>query len=259
MSSQLQKFTQIIATLRGPNGCPWDKEQSHQSLLPCILEEAYEYFEAVQSGDAHKMKEELGDLLLQVGLQAQIAKDNGEFDIEAVAETISQKLIRRHPHVFGNVEVASSEEVSANWDEIKKTEKAHHDRVSALDGVPRALPALFRAEKIQRRAAKVGFDWDDPGPVFNKVEEEFREFRHEIERNEPEKAEEELGDILFALVNVARHRGIHAETALNRTIDKFSRRFRYVEQSFVNRGRSIEDATLEEMDRYWEESKKITG
>ncbi len=256
MKSEVQRFIEIIAQLRGPEGCPWDREQTHDSLLPCILEEAYEYFEAVQQGNADKMQEELGDLLLQIGLQAQIAKDRDQFDIEDVAREINEKLIRRHPHVFADTAVSSSSEVSVQWDEIKKKEKGHKDRVSVLDGIPRALPALFRAEKFQRRAAKVGFDWSEMAPVFDKVEEEFGEFRRAIERNESEEAQEELGDILFSLVNVARHRGIHAEDALRQTIEKFSRRFRYIEEQYRLSGEDISKATLEELDSYWEESKR---
>jgi tetrapyrrole methylase family protein/MazG family protein len=259
MSSELERLIDIVAKLRGPDGCPWDREQTHKSILSCLLDESYEFFEAVDENKPHKMCEELGDLLLQVILHAQIAKDNKTFTIDDVARDISDKLIRRHPHVFGNTEVASSREVLYNWEAIKKSEKGNEHRKYLVDDIPDALPALFRAEKMQRRVAKVGFDWKDVRPVLDKVEEEFREFRDALLEGNDAHASEELGDIIFALVNVARHHNISAEEATRSTTYKFARRFRYIEDKFNELGKDISKASLEEMDVYWEESKGIVG
>ena len=257
MGKELDRCVEIVAKLRAPGGCPWDREQTNKSILSCLLDEAYEFFEAVDQNDNEKMTEELGDLLLQVVLHAQIARDEGRFNIEDVARGIADKLIRRHPHVFGDVTVGSSTEVIHNWEHIKKIEKEH--RKYLVDDIPDALPALFKAEKIQRRVAKVGFDWKDIAPVLDKVEEEFGEFREALLAGDQKNAEEELGDILFALVNVGRHNRISAEDALRVTVDKFARRFRYIEDKYKESGKDINTATLAEMDAYWDESKKIVG
>ena len=254
MSKEIDALIETIHRLRAPGGCPWDREQTHKSILSCLLDETYEFFEAVENADAKGMREELGDLLLQVVLHAEIARETGVFTIDEVAHDINEKLIRRHPHVFGDVEVASSKEVLKNWETIKKGEKEH--RKYLVDDIPDALPALFRAEKMQRRVARVGFDWSDMNPVLDKVEEEFAEFCQAIANNDHDKAEEELGDILFALVNVGRHKNICAEDALRATVKKFARRFRYIEDAFTAQGRDIHKATLQEMDALWEESKK---
>ncbi|MDD5673105.1 MAG: nucleoside triphosphate pyrophosphohydrolase [Chitinivibrionales bacterium] len=256
---QFKRLVEIIARLRAPGGCPWDREQTHASILSCLLDETYEFFEAVEEKSDAKMREELGDLLLQVVLHANMAHERGVFDIESVAKEISEKLVRRHPHVFGEVVAASSREVLKNWETIKKGEKGKEHRTSLVDDVPAALPALFRAEKIQRRVARVGFDWADITPVLDKVEEEFAEFRQALEQGSPAQAAGELGDILFALVNVARHKNICAEDALRLTIAKFEKRFRYIEEVFMGRGKDLQSATLEEMDHVWEESKKAVG
>jgi tetrapyrrole methylase family protein/MazG family protein len=257
MGKEMDRFVEIVARLRAPDGCPWDKEQTNKSILSCMLDEAYEFFEAVDENNNRKMTEELGDLLLQVVLHAQIAKDEKRFDLEDVAREISDKLIRRHPHVFGDVKVGSSREVLHNWERIKKNEK--EERKYLVDDIPDALPALFKAEKIQRRVAKVGFDWKDISPVLDKVQEEFQEFRAALLNDYHKNAEEELGDILFALVNVGRHNRISAEDALRVTVNKFARRFRYIEDKYKGRGKDIHLATLEEMDQYWEESKTVVG
>ena len=254
MSKEIDALIETIHRLRAPGGCPWDREQTHKSILSCLLDETYEFFEAVENADAKGMREELGDLLLQVVLHAEIARETGAFTIDEVARDINEKLIRRHPHVFGDVEVASSKEVLKNWETIKKGEKEH--RKYLVDDIPDALPALFRAEKMQRRVARVGFDWSDMNPVLDKVEEEFAEFRQAIANTDHHNAEEELGDILFALVNVGRHKNICAEDALRATVKKFARRFRYIEDAFTAQGRDIHKATLQEMDALWEESKK---
>jgi tetrapyrrole methylase family protein / MazG family protein len=255
MGKELDRLIKIIARLRAPGGCPWDREQTHKSLLSSLLDETYEFFEAVEENDDRKMREELGDLLLQVVLHAHIAGEEGKYTIEEVAAGISEKLIRRHPHVFGTTVASSSAQVLHNWEKIKKEEKKRH-RKYLVDDIPEAMPALFRAEKIQRRVARVGFDWKDIRPVLGKVIEEFNEFRHALARGNQEHAEEELGDIMFALVNVARHHNICAEDALRAATHKFAKRFRYVEDRFAESKKDIHQATLRQMDRYWEEAKK---
>ncbi len=257
MSKEIDRLIEIVRTLRGRNGCPWDKKQDHRSISSCMLEELYEFFEAVEKGDTTNMREELGDLLLHVLFHARIGEENGTFDAEDIAAHISDKLIRRHPHVFGDQHVASTDEVLHNWEQIKNAEKEKKNRTSALDGVPNALPALLKAEKLQKKAARVGFDWDTSEPVIDKVKEEFREFTEAAAHSDTEHAREELGDLLFSIVNVARHYDFCAEDVLRATTDKFSTRFRYIERRFKQEGKPIEGATLEEMDTYWEESKTI--
>jgi tetrapyrrole methylase family protein/MazG family protein len=255
VNPEFTRLVRIVEKLRAPDGCPWDREQTNRSILSCLLDEAYEFFEAVDEESPEKMREELGDLLLQIVLHAQIAKEGGAFDIEGVSKDIADKLIRRHPHVFGDTQVASSGEVIRNWERIKKGEYGDGRRKYMVDDIPDALPALFRAEKMQRRVAQVGFDWKSIKPVLDKVEEEFLEFREALESGDASHAEEELGDILFALVNVARHNKISAENALRAMTYKFAKRFRYVEDKFKEIGKDMRDASLEEMDAYWEESK----
>jgi tetrapyrrole methylase family protein/MazG family protein len=256
MGKELDRFIEIVTKLRGPGGCPWDREQTNKSILSCLLDESYEFFEAIEENDTAKMREELGDLLLQVVLHAQIAQDDGRFTLEDVAQEINEKLIRRHPHVFGTTEVSGTTEVLHNWETIKKEEKKEH-RKYLVDDIPANLPALFRAEKMQRRVARVGFDWTDVKPVLDKVIEEFNEFKEAILSGDQSHAEEELGDIIFALVNVARHHKICAEDALRLTTKKFAKRFRYIEDHYNNTGKDIHAATLEEMDKLWEESKRL--
>jgi tetrapyrrole methylase family protein / MazG family protein len=258
MAKEMDRFIEIVAKLRAPGGCPWDQEQTHKSILSCLLDETYEFFEAAEENDPRKMREELGDLLLQVVLHAQIATDDNRFTIEDVAREISDKLIHRHPHVFGTTAVSGSEEVLSNWEKIKKEEKKEH-RKYLVDDIPEAMPALFRAEKMQRRVARVGFDWTDVRPVLDKVIEEFNEFKEAILKGDQANAEEELGDIMFALVNVARHHKICAEDSLRAATHKFAKRFRYIEDRYAEEGKDIHKATLEEMDRYWEEGKRIVG
>jgi len=259
MGKEFDRLVDIVAKLRAPGGCPWDREQTNKSILSCLLDESYEFFEAVDENDPDKMREELGDILLQVVLHAQIASESessaAAFDIEGVARGISDKLIRRHPHVFGDTAASSSAEVIRNWERIKKSEYGEERRKYMTDDIPEALPSLFRAEKMQRRVAQVGFDWSDMAPVLGKVEEEFGEFREALASGDADHAEEELGDILFALVNVGRHSKISAENALRAATRKFERRFRYVEDKFSELGKDMREATLEEMDAYWEESK----
>jgi tetrapyrrole methylase family protein/MazG family protein len=259
MGKEIDRLVEIVEKLRAPDGCPWDREQTHKSILPCFLDEMYEFFEAVELKDKENMKEELGDLLLQIVLHSQIAQEENSFTIEDVASDICEKLIRRHPHVFGTEQVSSTKEVLFNWEKIKKGEKGKEHRKYIVDDIPEALPALFRAEKMQKRVARVGFDWKETGPVFDKVEEEFKEFREALEEGDNEHASEELGDIIFALVNVARHHNISAEDAVRFTTHKFANRFRFIEDKYKEEGKDISQSTLEEMDKYWEESKKVVG
>jgi len=245
----VEELLNIMQKLRSPEGCPWDKEQNFNSLLPYLLEESYEYIDAVQSGNAKLMVEELGDVLLQVVFHAQIAKEEGIFTIDDVVKAICEKMLRRHPHVFGNENLETSKEVLKKWEEIKDSEKKEMPK-SAMDKVPRSMIALSRAQELSRRAAKVGFDWSNSKPVLEKVKEEIGEF--EAEKNGSLEAEEEFGDILFALVNLARHKGINAETALARANTKFEERFRQVE---ILAGGKPQNFTLEELDKFWDKAK----
>jgi MazG family protein len=249
MPYAFQDLLNIMQKLRSREGCPWDKEQNFNSLLPYLLEESYEYIDAVQNGNAKLMAEELGDVLLQVVFHAQIAKEEGKFTIDDVIKAICEKMVRRHPHVFGNESLGTSAEVLKKWEEIKDGEKEEVPK-SAMDKVPRSMVALSRAQELSRRAAKVGFDWNDPKPVLEKIKEEIEEF--EAEKNGSLEAEEEFGDILFALVNLARHKGINTETALARANAKFEKRFRQVE---ILAGGKPQNFTLEELDTFWNEAK----
>jgi tetrapyrrole methylase family protein/MazG family protein len=249
-----QKLLNIMEKLRGDGGCPWDKEQTRESLKPFILEEAYELIEAIESGDPEKMKEELGDLLFQIVFQCQVAKERKEFEISDVIEKITKKMITRHPHVFGEAEYRTSAEVIVQWEEQKKLEGKR--RESILEGVPEALPSLLRAHRLQNRAASVGFDWDKVGDALKKLDEELKEFKKALETKEKNEIGEELGDILFMLVNVSRFIGVNPEDALRKTIAKFISRFRYIEMKAANNGRKLSDMTLGEMDKLWEEAKE---
>lgn len=249
---KFEKLVEIIEILRAPGGCPWDREQTIEKLKPYLIEETYEVLEAMDEG-GEKLAEELGDLLLQVVFQSQIKKESNEFDIGDVIESINKKLIRRHPHVFGNVDVKNSDEVMKNWEEIKKKEKGHEQRKSQLDGIPKHLPSIMKAHKIQKKASKVGFDWDNPEGAINKMEEELEEFREAYKNKNIENMKEELGDIMFSLINVARMNGIDPEEALNLTIKKFDNRFRYIESKL-----DLKNASINEMEKYWEEAKNET-
>ena len=249
-----QKLLNIMEKLRGDKGCPWDKEQTRESLKPFILEEAYELIEAIESGDPEKMKEELGDLLFQIVFQCQVAKERREFEISDVIEKITKKMITRHPHVFGEAECRTSAEVIVQWEEQKKLEGKR--RESILEGVPEALPSLLRAHRLQNRAASVGFDWDKVGDALKKLDEELKEFKKALETKEKNEIGEELGDILFMLVNVSRFIGVNPEDALRKTIAKFISRFRYIEMKAADNGRKLSDMTLSEMDKLWEEAKE---
>ncbi|MEH7108266.1 nucleoside triphosphate pyrophosphohydrolase [Bacillus sp. JJ1764] len=253
------KLREVIAILRGPNGCPWDKEQTHESLKPYLIEETYEVIDAINEGDIDHLIEELGDVLLQVMLHAQIGEDEGYFSIEDVIEGLAAKMVRRHPHVFGTGMADTAEEVVQNWQEIKKQEKGGVPD-SLLDGVSKSLPKLLMAFELQKKAAKVGFDWQEVTPALEKVKEELEEFVQELDGTQEglARAKQEFGDLLFALVNVARFLKMDPEEALYETNVKFMRRFQYIEKKVKESGRVFSDFTLEELDRYWDEA-KING
>jgi tetrapyrrole methylase family protein / MazG family protein len=274
MSDRFAKLVQLMAALRAPNGCPWDRQQTHASLKPYLLEETYEVLETIDQGDAAKLKEELGDVLLQVVFHSQIAAEAGAFTVDDVLELLAAKLIRRHPHVFGNGDqpAANSEQVLSQWEEIKRAEReAAGGSRSALDGVPKTLPALLRAYQVQARAARVGFDWphNQSGleQIFDKVREEIAELREAVAHRQsahnasPEEAahrhvEAELGDLLFSLVNLARFLKVNPEDALRGSTNRFADRFHLVEAQAAEQGRSLPDLTLAEMDELWERAKR---
>lgn len=249
-------LVRVIARLRAPDGCPWDIEQTHDSIKRCLLEESYEAIEAIEHDDPAKLEEELGDVLMQPILHAVMAEQEGVFTIDDVIAGITRKLVRRHPHVFGEVSVADSDEVLRNWESIKSTEKAHSHRSSALDGVPRTMPALMRAMDISRKAVKVGFEWPDAPAVLDKVEEEVRELRAEMSRGDTSRAADEIGDLLFSLVNVARWLGIDPEEALRRMVDRFTERFQAMESMAAEDRRELSSLSLAEWDAYWERAKR---
>jgi len=249
-----EKFTRLVEImdkLRSPSGCPWDREQDHKTLIPFLLEETYEVIDAINSGDKSDLKEELGDLLLQIIFHAQIAKENNDFDINDVIEEISNKLIRRHPHVFGNAVINTADEQTKHWESLKQNE----GKSSVIDGIPRSMPALAFAKRIQQRAATVGFDWDKIEDVWAKVKEEISELKEQINEKNREKTEEEFGDLLFALVNYGRFINIDPENALKKASDKFIFRFQKLEKAIKERSLSMNDMTLEELDKEWEKIK----
>lgn len=257
MESCAEKFmrlVEIMARLRAPGGCPWDREQTHESLKKYMVEEAYEACDAIDSGEDRQIAEELGDVLLQVVFHAQVASEEKRFTIEDVLDAINTKLVSRHPHVFGELKLDNSEQVLQHWESFKVREK--QERQSILDGIPRDLPALLKAHRIQERVARVGFDWEKVEDVFCKVKEELREFEEACYSQEDDRIEDELGDLFFAVVNVARFLEKDPEAALQRTIRKFTRRFNYIEQQVKQSGQDLQSVSLEVMDKYWEESKK---
>src|SRR5215467_9563909 len=265
---KFEKLVDIMTTLRGPNGCPWDKQQDFNSLKPMLVEEVYEVLEAIETNDFEGLSEELGDLLLHVVFHSQLGKEAGKFDIDTVIDQISDKLVRRHPHVFGDGSASTPEEVIKNWEAIKAQEKAQKlkDRTpeqrSLLEGIPTKLPAIHEAHQISSRAARVGFDWPNIEGIFDKLQEEVRELKEVIssggDDKQRERLEDEIGDMLFVMVNIARYLKIDSESALKRANRKFKTRFRYMEGELAKQGKSLEETPLEEMEALWQKAKSET-
>ncbi|MDM0563580.1 nucleoside triphosphate pyrophosphohydrolase [Clostridium perfringens] len=250
-----QDLLDIIETLRNPGGCPWDREQTHESLKSALLEECYEVIDAIENKDEDALIEELGDVLLQVVFHASIGKEDGYFDIIDVIGGISNKMINRHPHVFGNEKANTSEQVLVNWDEIKKEEKGIKTLTEEMQNIAKSLPATTRAYKVQKKAKKVGFDWDDVNCAMDKVKEELNEIKEVYNCEDKSIIEGEVGDLLFACINVARFLEVDGELALDKTIKKFIKRFSYIENEAIKNNKNLKDMTLEEMDKLWEEAK----
>ncbi len=252
LSSQFLNFVEIVKILR--QKCPWDKKQTNESIAQLLIEETYEMIEAIEEGNDEEFAKELGDVFLHVVMHSVMAEQRGAFNLVDVLKKIQKKLITRHPHVFSDVVVSDEEEVMNNWEAIKMKEQ---NQKSVLDGVPKSMPALLRAERIQFKASRVGFDWDDKEDVWDKVEEEIGELRYELRNGNNEKAKEEFGDVIFALVNAARFEKIIAEESLQHTNNKFTRRFAYIEEKTNEMGKKLSEMTLGEMDQLWEEAKKF--
>ncbi len=251
----LQPLIDVMAELRSPGGCIWDLEQNHMSLRRYLVEEVYEVLEAIEMAEGDKLCEELGDLLLQIVFHARIAEESDEFTMQDVVDVVTQKMVRRHPHVFGEITVRDAADVVVNWEAIKKREHAHADRKSVLDGIPGGLPALMHSFKLQAKAAKVGFDWPEIEPVWGKVFEELEELREAVADKDRLAVEEELGDAFFALVNLARFLKVEPETALTGTNHKFRRRFAYIEKKIAANGEEWQKMSLNELDKLWNEAK----
>jgi len=248
--NEFDEFVNIVKRLR--KDCPWDRIQTHLSLRRCLLEETYEVLEAIDEGNMQELKKELGDILLQVVFHSNIAEENKDFTLSEVIRSETSKLIERHPHVFGDVQVKDSDEVKKNWERLKKKE----GRISIIDGIPEELPALLKAYRIQEKASKVGFDWKDEKPVFDKIIEEINELRNNIDTGKPVKEiEDEFGDVLFSIVNYSRFLKINPEDALRRTIKKFRKRFQKIEKFAEENNKVLDEMTLEEMDEIWNKAK----
>lgn len=252
-----EEFVRTVKQLRGPGGCPWDREQTHRSLRAYVIEEAYEVVSAINNGDAQNLCEELGDLLLQVVLHSVIAEEEGAFDLKRVIESITEKIVRRHPHVFSAMNIEGVEGVRQAWEDIKREEKG--EKLDLLAAVDVSLPALLEAEKLQAKAAVVGFDWPSPEEAWPKVEEELAELHEAWAGGARAKIEEEMGDVLFSLVNIARLLGINPEIALKMTNNKFRRRFQVMEGLIRSKGKEMKDLTLEELDEFWSLAKREEG
>lgn len=245
------ELVEVVRKLR--KECPWDREQTHKSIRHNLIEEAYETVEAIDNDDFEELKRELGDLLLHVVMHSIMAEEGGKFTLDDVISLIKEKLVYRHPHVFGDLKVDNSKEVKHNWEKLKQSE---NNRDSVISGIPKSLPALIKAYRVQEKASSVGFDWKHPDDVWKKVEEEIKELKRTIQTNEQNKIEEEFGDLLFAIVNYSRFLKINPESALNRAIEKFTRRFQSIERELKSRGKDIYSTTLEEMDEIWEKVKR---
>ena len=254
VGKKFEELVEIVEKLRAPDGCPWDREQTNQSLLPYFIEEVYELIESVDEENWDTVKEELGDLLLHVVFQASIGEDEGKFKLADSLTNVNEKLVRRHPHVFGDAKADAAFHAKQNWEAQKHKEKG---RKSRLDGVPKNLPALVRAQRLQQKASYAGFDWDEVEQVWDKVHEEIQELKDAQSNEAKDHIAEEIGDVLFAIVNLARYLDIPAEDALRKTNQKFTSRFSKVEEGIKAQGKELEDVTLEEMDAIWEMAKKI--
>ncbi|HHU16583.1 MAG: nucleoside triphosphate pyrophosphohydrolase [Kiritimatiellae bacterium] len=254
--SGLRRLYETMKRLRAPGGCPWDREQTLQTLKPCLLEETYELLEAMEGDNLALHIEELGDVLLQVVFQCAIREEEGHFTLDDVAATLVDKLVRRHPHVFGDAQVSTSGQVLRNWEAIKQTEKDKPPDRSAIDGVPATLPALLKAQRVQSKASRMGFDWQDSSGAIGKIDEELGELKQAIASGTSEQVADEMGDLLFSIVNTCRFLKVDAESALEGTTRKFSRRFREVERRVREQGRSLKDCTLAELDTIWDEVKR---
>ncbi|MBO5495713.1 MAG: nucleoside triphosphate pyrophosphohydrolase [Eubacterium sp.] len=253
----IDDLIEIVTLLRAPGGCPWDREQTHESIRKNFIEETYEVIEAINKNSTEGLKEELGDVLLQVALHTEMEREKGNFDFDDVCNDICQKLVIRHPHVFGDVNAENSEEALKSWDEVKKQTKGNKTQSQSLMDVPVELPALMRAQKVQSRAAKVGFDWDTIDGAYDKVAEEINELKIAINHNSQSEIEDELGDVLFSMVNVSRFLKVDSEEALKGATDKFISRFRLVEALAKEKGISMSEASIEELDGLWEIAKEI--
>ena len=250
-----ENLNEVVKKLMAPDGCPWDREQTHESLKNYLIEEAYEFVEAVEENNPEMMEEELGDLLFHVVIHAVIAEKNNTFNLETVAKKITEKMIRRHPHVFGDAKVDSVDDVWKTWDKIKSKEKKIEKKDALLNAVPKTLPALLRAEKLQKRAARVGFDWAALKDVFEKLDEEYDELKQALALNSRKEIMHELGDLLFTVVNICRRLDIDPEDALQQTNKRFINRFTYLENRLIQQNKGFENTTLNEMDALWDEAK----
>jgi tetrapyrrole methylase family protein / MazG family protein len=248
LTEHMMQLLAVIDRLRSPQGCPWDRKQTPQSMIPYLLEETYEVIESIEDDNPQGLREELGDVLLHIIFQSCMAREAGHFNLDDSVRTITEKLVRRHPHVFGEETVTNAAEVPRNWEAAKQREKG---RTSLLDGVPRSLPALARAQRLQEKAAAVGFDWPDIAPVWDKLHEEIEELRVACTKAQQDAIAEEFGDVLFSLVNLSRFLHLNAESSLRQAMAKFEHRFRGIEQELARRGQCLQDASLEEMDAIW--------
>ena len=253
--NSLSKLIKITDTLMGKDGCPWDKVQTRESLKPYLVEETYEVLDALDANDPEKIKDELGDLLYQILFHSKISSLKGEFNFRDVINNLSEKMVRRHPHVFQEGELNTPDQVVKQWEEIKRNEKNQVNQKSILDNIPKTLPSLLRAQKLQKKAAKEGFDWDQINDVFDKLDEEIAEFKEAVLKKKSADIQNEIGDIIFVITNIAKCYKIDAEEALRSTNNKFIKRFQYIEQKIEAKGKTLKNSPLEEMERYWQEAK----
>jgi len=259
--ADIQKLVELMETLRGEKGCPWDKQQTRETLKPMLIEEAYEVLEAIDNADSSELKEELGDLLFQIIFHARIAQERNEFHLADIIDRLHEKMVRRHPHIFGGADFKTPQDVLKNWEDIKAAERgvpstlSPESKKSLLDGIPQNMPALYRANQMTAKASRVGFDWTDLEGILAKIDEEKDELRQAHASMDTQAMAEEVGDLLFVVVNAARFVGVDPESALRRSNRKFERRFRHMESRIKQQGRRLQDATLQEMDALWEEAK----